>query len=75
MRELMLPGLRNAALCRSFSYTKEFYAAEAFNSAYESAPILPTVSLPVAVAMGAAAVLINNPEVTRRNLFNRVLNI
>ena len=37
--------------------------------AEEAAPILPPVSLPVAVAMGAAAVLIQNPEISRRGLF------
>jgi hypothetical protein len=30
---------------------------------------LPTVSLPVAIAAGAAAAIIRNPEVSRRGLF------
>ena len=75
IRDLILPGLKNAALSRSFAYTKEFAAAEVFNSAFDSASILPAISLPAAVAVGVAAAIIQNPEVTRRGLFYRELDI
>ena len=72
IRNELMPGLR--ALHYSFAQTKEIWAANVFNEAVvaagEVAPALPTVSLPVAVAMGAAAVLIQNPEISRRGLFS-----
>lgn len=63
MRDEMLPGLR--ALEFSFVRSHEIFAANIFNAgaAVES---LPAVSLPVAFAMGAAAVVVKNPVVTRR---------
>ena len=55
----------NRALYASFAQTQEIYAANILNNT-----ALPTVSLPVAVAMGAAAVLIQNPDISRRGLFS-----
>lgn len=75
MRELLLPGLYHVygrgcygePLRESFKVTKEIVAANVMNTAIPAA--LPELSLPVAVAMGAAAVVISNPTVSRRELF------
>lgn len=67
MREELLPGLR--ALHYSFARTKEIYAANVMNTAFDAEflPLLSApISLPAAVAVGAAAVVIKNPTVTRR---------
>ena len=64
LREQLLPGLQ-----QSFALTKEIYAANVWNSVFaEEAPLawVPELSLPAALAVGAAAVIIKNPEVTRR---------
>lgn len=68
MRELLLPGLYEisssySGLAQSFDETKGMVAATVFSG--EEAL---SVSLPVAAAMGAAAVLIKNPTVSRRFL-------
>lgn len=67
MRALLLPGLRE--LQWSFAQTKEIYAADVFNRAFVPATPhiwVPKLSVPMAVAVGVAATVINNPQVTRR---------
>ena len=62
-------------LYASFAQTKEMVAAEILNNSFES---VATVSLPTAIALGAAAVIIKNPEVSRRGvlgLFSRDLDL
>ena len=66
MRDLMMPGL-----IESFTQTKGIVAASVFDAAFaESVGTVPLVSVPIslpaAVAIGAAAVVIKNPTVTRR---------
>ena len=55
------------ALAGSFAQTKEIYAANILNGTVETTT---AVSLPVALALGAAAVIVQNPEVSRRGLFS-----
>ena len=65
MRDLLLPGLleiRTTYAALPTEWATMFTEAEA-------AP-LPSVSLPVAIAMGAAAVVIKNPEIERREMWN-----
>lgn len=59
MRELLLPGLTELGAMR---YS---IAGPKWSGIYGKHP----VSLPVAAAMGAAAVIIKNPTITRRNMF------
>ncbi len=64
MRDLLLPGL----FAVRGSYSVMPYAwVDVFA---EEAAAIPTLNLPAAVAIGAAAVLIQNPEVSRRSLFS-----
>jgi hypothetical protein len=66
IRELLLPGLMSV----SGSYSAlpvQWEVMLAATEEVEAAPLLSVpVSLPVAVAIGAAAVVIKNPTVTRR---------
>jgi hypothetical protein len=66
IRDELLPGLM--ALQYSFATTKEIYAANAFNAAFAVVPTaeIPMVSLPLALAAGAALAIIKNPEISRR---------
>jgi hypothetical protein len=57
MRDELLPGLTAVGI----------FAAETFNS---SVPEMSSVSIPAALAMGAAAVVMTNPVVPRRSLFS-----
>lgn len=68
MRDLLLPGLQQVtALQYSFVHTKEIFAANVFGRAVSAPHIwIPKLSIPQAVALGAAAAIIKNPEVTRR---------
>ena len=65
IRDLLLPGLM-----QSFYETKEIWAAQVLNSGLfipETPHIwVPKLTLPQAVAAGAVAAIIKNPEVTRR---------
>lgn len=66
MRELLLPGLQE--LAASSAVVKRFQIFGRMSCplpASDLAP-LPSVPLPVAVAMGAAAVVMKNPVVKRR---------
>ena len=72
IRNLLMPGL--ISISGNYVDMPSMWT-EAFEEGAELVPEIASVSLPVAVAMGAAAVLINNPEVTRRSLFNRILDI
>jgi hypothetical protein len=81
MRDEMLPGLVKAFERYSFSYndprglyasfaeTKEIVATNIFNGS-KTASGVP--SIPVALAMGAAVAVINNPKTTRRGLVSWV---
>lgn len=66
----LFPGL--AAVCGSYSDIKEKWAAHVFNEAtglfVPEAPHIwiPKLTLPEAVAVGAAAAIVKNPIVTRR---------
>lgn len=71
IRDLLLPGLRQVVFSYSSLATHWetlFAEAEASMAEEMSALSAPPVSLPVAVAMGAAAVVIKNPTVTWRFL-------
>jgi hypothetical protein len=64
MRELMLPGLM------AIQYeTLPVQWATIFASEEVAIPSLPVISPQMALAMGAAAVVMKNPEVSRRGLF------
>ena len=71
IRDLLLPGLQQV-VCSYSTWAPQWEAlfaeAEASMAEEMSALTMPPVSLPVAVAMGAAAVVIKNPTVTRRFL-------
>lgn len=66
----LYPGL--AAICGSYGDIKEKWAAHVFNEAtglfVPEAPHIwiPKLTLPEAVAVGAAATIVKNPVVTRR---------
>lgn len=69
MRDLMLPGLQ--AMRTSYNFTKEQWAASILNNAKLFVPAkpyiwIPKLTIPEAVAVGAAAAIIKNPIVTRR---------
>ena len=68
MRDLMMPGLR--VMMADYDYMKQQWAAEVFNRGVfvPATPHIwvPKLSLPMAVAAGAAAMIIKNPVVTRR---------
>lgn len=69
IRELLLPGLMELASTQPAAWDKVFLAplkGEGASIIFDAAAPLPTVSLPVAVAMGAAAAVIKNPVVSRR---------
>ena len=77
MREALMPGLM--AISGRYSTMpaqwEAMFAADAVEEA-SAAPLLTVpVSLPAAIAIGAAAVVIKNPTVTRRfwSWFNAVL--
>ena len=77
MRNLLLPGLYTVTGSYSTlpAQWEALFAADAVEAA-EAAPLLTVpVSLPAAIAIGAAAVVIKNPTVTRRfwSWFNAVL--
>ncbi len=55
------------ALASSFAQTKEIYAANILNGTVETTT---AVSLPAALAIGAAAVIIRNPDISRRGIFS-----
>lgn len=61
MRELLLPGLIGITAQKEFAWNSAFAKA-----LVEPVTSLPPVSLPTAVAMGAAAVVMKNPVVKRR---------
>lgn len=65
IREQLLPGLM--AIQYSFAANEKFFAATVFNgvTVVEELPAVAPVSLPVAAAMGAVAVVIKNPVVSR----------
>ena len=64
IRDLLLPGLRGVV--GSYSSLPAMWA-EAFEPAIAAPHIwVPKLSIPQAVALGAAAAIIKNPEVTRR---------
>lgn len=64
MRDLLMPGLIEV----SGAYSKmPAMWAEAFEPAIAAPHIwVPKLSVPAALAVGAAAAIIKNPEVTRR---------
>lgn len=55
-----------AMFTRSNAFIPSMRADMAFVAGEQQWPALPSVSLPVAAAMGAAAVVIKNPVVSRR---------
>ena len=65
IRDLLMPGLWEirGAYSAMPSVWESVFAEEA-----EAA--LPTIGVPAALALGAAAVIIHNPEVSRRGLFS-----
>lgn len=64
IRDLLLPGLRG--IVGSYSSLPAMWT-EAFEPAIAAPHIwVPKLSIPQAVALGAAAAIIKNPEVTRR---------
>ena len=63
MRDLLLPGLRS--MTGSRPYFTVIDVPHSWNDMFRSAS---TVSVPTAIAMGAAAVVMKNPRVTRRFL-------
>ena len=64
IRDLLLPGLRGI-VGRYEAFPA--YWEEAFEQTVAAPHILvPKLSLPVAVAVGAAALIVKNPIVTRR---------
>ena len=68
MRNLLMPGLMSVTGSYSTmpAQWEALFAADAVE-AVEVAPLLTVpVSLPAAIAIGAAAVVIKNPTVTRR---------
>lgn len=80
MRDLLLPGLME--MVQSYSFMKEEWESEMLVDnllvkGYErysySFDALPPAPLPIgpraALAMGVAAVVVKNPEVSRRGLF------
>lgn len=80
MRELLLPGLQAAA--RSYSFMAEQWEEETLTEnllvkTYErysyGFDAFPPAPLPIgpraALAIGAAAAIVKNPEVSRRGLF------
>lgn len=52
------------ALAASFAETKEIFAANIFGNQ------MPSPSIQTALAMGAVAAVMQNPEVDRRRLFS-----
>lgn len=67
IRDQLLPGLRiitTRAVREGMPVTWEYIAQE--RAFIPRASCVPTVSIPAALAMGAAAVVIHNPPVTRR---------
>lgn len=87
MRELLLPGLQSLAAENPQAWDRIFgvvpmkFEGVVVPMKFEGAviafdpmplpPVVPPVSLPVAVAMGAAAVVMKNPTISRRFLFKR----
>jgi len=72
MRNVLLPGLMEIVGSYSMipaAWESVFADAEA-KITTELAALVPPVSLPVAAAMGVAAVVIKNPKVERRSLFS-----
>ena len=68
MRDLLMPGLMSVTGSYSTmpAQWEALFAADAVEEA-SAAPLLAVpVSLPAAIAIGAAAVVIKNPTVTRR---------
>ena len=67
MRDLMLPGMREAVASMRF-YSDPTWQAAFTPQFVPAAPHIwvPKLSLPMAVAAGAAAMIIKNPVVTRR---------
>lgn len=61
LREQLLPGLM--AIQYSFAQTKETLAADIFNT-----PAAPELTTKETVALGIAAIIANNPVVSRRFL-------
>lgn len=69
IRTILEPGMK--ALANSFAFQKEIFAANLFNAMIEEGVVpvaeeVVPVSLPTALAMGAAVTLIKNPVVSRR---------
>lgn len=65
IRDLLLPGLLEMRC--SYEAVHAQWERILLDDPFLQA--LPTVSLPVAIAAGAAAAIIRNPEVSRRGLF------
>jgi hypothetical protein len=65
LRMALMPGV-SSLRC---TYAADWAEAFADNDLVLAASELPTISLPLALAAGAAAVVISNPSVTRRGLF------
>lgn len=79
MRDLLLPGLQAAAYRQPPMQWDKLFTATQINQSINNPAVWAeldaiaqtTVSPQAAVAMGVAAILIKNPEVTRRGIFGR----
>ena len=74
IRAELLPGLQSIvmsdnAIARAWAMDREIMAANVLNVGAGYIDALPAISPQAIVAMGAAAVIVRNPLVTKRNLF------